>query len=280
MKLGAHASAWYKQWNDSALPAIDQVKALGLDFIEIPLMNLDDINVKSTRKKLQDARLEAITSTLITNANHDITSSDPKIRAYGIEYLKQCVQYTSEMGANFFTGVIYALHLKPHTERPSNDIMQMVADILKEVAQYANDLGVTLGIEPINRYETFLVNTCEQAVMLKKLIAEPNVKIHLDTYHMNIEEKKLDAAVRFAGEDLHHIHLNENDWGIPGSGHVDWDGIFRVLSEMKYQGYASLECVVDFQGSFVWRQLAPNNRTLVEQGVRFMQDMRNRYFFV
>jgi D-psicose/D-tagatose/L-ribulose 3-epimerase len=277
MKLGVHASAWCERWDDSALYTIDRVKDMGLDFIEIPLMNLDGINVNTTKRKLQDADLEVVTSTLITNEKHDITSDDPKIRRAGTDYLKQCVKYSSEIGASLFTGVIYALHLKSLPKRPTDDLLQMVAEILKEVAQYASDRGVTIGIEPINRYETFLINTCSQALTLKRMIGEPNVIIHLDTYHMNMEEKNLEAAVRDAGEDLGHIHLNENDWGIPGTGHIEWNGIFRALSDLEYQGYASLECVVDFQGNFVWRQLAPDSQTLVEQGVKFMKDMRKMY---
>lgn len=278
MKLGIHAMAWCKNWDNTALYTIDRVKAMGLDFIEIPLISLEGFDVKATRDKLRAAGLEAVTSTLIINPEHDITNFDPKVRAAGTDYLKQCVQYTSEIGANFFSGVIYGLHLKSHPARPSEELIQMVAVQLKEVARYAGELGVTIGIEPINRHETFMVNTCKQALALKHMIGEPNVKIHLDTYHMNIEEKSLAGAVRDAGKDLGHIHLNENDWGIPGTGHLDWDGVFRALREIDYKGYASLECVIDFEGGGVWRQLAPDSATFVEEGIRFLAEKRENYW--
>lgn len=277
MKLGMHASAWCGQWNDSALFAIDEVKKLGLDFIEIPLTKPEGVHTGNTRAKLQEAGLEAVTSALIVNPGHDITSGDPKIREAGTEFLKQCVRYTSEIGASLFTGVIYALHMKMHPDRPSGELLQLVAGVLKEVAQYAGTLGVSIGLEPINRYETFVVNTCGQALALKEMIGEPNVFVHLDTYHMNMEEKNLSGAILQAGKDLAHIHLNENDWGIPGTGHMDWEGIFQALRELDYKGYASLECVVESRGGYVWRELAPDNRTLTEEGIKFLKGMKRKY---
>jgi D-psicose/D-tagatose/L-ribulose 3-epimerase len=112
---------------------------------------------------------------------------------------------------------------------------------LREVARYAGSLGVTVGIEPVNRYETYLVNTSEQALTLKRMIDEPNVKVHLDTYHMNIEEKSFYDAVKLAGEDLIHLHLCEN------------------------------------MNTWVWRQLAPDGDTLVREGVAFIREMQAKY---
>lgn len=278
MKLGMHASAWCDQWNNDALHAIDEVKKLGLDFIEIPLTKLDQIETGITFRKLQEAGLEVVTSALITNPAHDITSDDAAIRDAGIEYLKQCVRYTKEMGGTFFTGVIYGLHMKMNPDRPSDGLLRTTAAVLKEVARYAAGMGITIGIEPINRYETFLINTCGQALSFMRLIDEPNMRIHLDTYHMNVEEKSMKESILLAGTDLGHIHLNENDWGIPGTGHIDWHGIFETLSKLQYNGYASLECVVESRGGYVWRELAPDSETLVREGIRFLGDMRNQYF--
>lgn len=280
MKLGMHASAWSGEWNESALYAIDEVKKLNLDFIEIPLTKHEGVNPLATAKKLREAGLEAVTSALITNPAQDITSGDPRIRDAGASFLKECVRLTGEMGATFFGGVIYALHMKMHPDRPSEALLRMIADVLKDVAQYAGSLGITLGIEPINRYETFVLNTCEQALALIDMIGEPNVKVHLDTYHMNMEEKQMKSVICRAGASLGHIHLNENDWGIPGTGHTDWNGIFEALRDSRYEGYASLECVVESRGGYVWRQLAQDNRTLTEEGIAFLSKMRRKYFSI
>ncbi len=132
----------------------------------------------------------------------------------------------------------------------------------------------------VNRYETYLINTCEQARRLKEMIDQPNVKIHLDTYHMNIEEKSFYDATKLAGEDLIHYHLCENDRGVPGTGTVDWDGIFKALGEMNYQGYAALESFVDCtdnMNTWVWRQLAEDGETLVREGTAFIRQMQTKH---
>jgi D-psicose/D-tagatose/L-ribulose 3-epimerase len=279
MKLGIHAYAWCSQWSNDTLDLIDRVKRLGLDFIEIPLMCLDTLDAPAVKNRLKHTGLESCTSTVLLG-DTDITSDDPAIRAKGIDYLKKCVRATHAIGATSFSGVIYSRHVKPATRRPTDETWKWAADALREVADTAAPLGVTLGLEPVNRYETYLVNTCEQARRLKALIGRDNIRIHLDTYHMNIEEKSFYQATKLAGADLIHYHLCENDRGIPGTGLVDWDGIFQALGEMNYQGYAALESFVDCtdnMNTWVWRQLAPNGDTLVREGVAFIRSMQKKH---
>lgn len=277
MKLGVHAYAWCSEWSNNSLDAIDKAKALGLDFIEIPLMNLELFDAEAIRSKLQATGLEAVTSTLLLDESMDITSESEEIRQNGINYLKACVRAAKSIHADLFTGVIYSLFSKKSAQRPEEQIWHYSADALREVAVYAQDLGVQIGLEPINRYETYLINTCEQALRLKEMIGQPNVKIHLDTYHMNIEEKSFYEATKLAGQELIHFHFNENDWGIPGTGNVQWDEIFKALSENQYQGYASIESVVDFHGNHVWRQLAPDGDTLAREGIKFIKKMKQKH---
>lgn len=279
MKLGIHAYAWCSKWSNDSLHLIDRVKQLGLDFIEIPLMALDAFDARATRERLQNVGLEAVTSTVLL-PGHDLTSDDPQERSNGIAYLKECVRAAHAIGAPLLTGVIYAEHAKPAVRRPTEQTWQLAADGLREVAQFALEHGVTLGIEAVNRYETYLVNTCEQALRLKQMIDMPNVKIHLDSYHMNIEEKNMYDATKLAGSDLVHYHLCENDRGVPGTGLVDWDGIFRALGEMRYGGYAAMESFVDItdnMNTWVWRQLAPSGDALLQSGIAFFGGMMHKY---
>ncbi len=279
MKLGIHAYAWCAQWSNDTLPLIDRVKQLGMDFIEIPLMCLETFDAVAVRARLEQVGLGAVTSTVLLG-DTDITSDDPAIRANGVAYLCACVRATAEIGARSFSGVIYSQHVKQLPARPEERHWHYSAECLREVAREAADLGVAIGLEPVNRYETCLVNTCEQAVRLKEMIGEPNVKIHLDTYHMNIEEKDFYEATMRAGRDLLHYHLCENDRGIPGTGLVDWDGIFTALAEINYQGNAALESFVECTGNmntWVWRQLAPDGDTLLREGVAFIRRKQQEY---
>jgi D-psicose/D-tagatose/L-ribulose 3-epimerase len=279
MKLGIHAYAWCSEWSNDTLDLIDRVKSLGLDFIELPLMALESFDTKAVTKRLQEVGIEACTSTVLLN-DTDITSDDPEIRRKGVEYLKACVKATSEIGATNFSGVIYSKHVKSLNHRPTEKDWNYSAEALREVGEYAATLNVNVGIEPVNRYETYLINTGAQALKLKEMIGLDNIKVHLDTYHMNIEEKDFCTATVNAGDDLIHFHLCENDRGIPGTGTVDWDGVFKGLSEINYKGYAALESFVDAtdkMNTWVWRQLAPDGDTLVREGITFIKGKMKAY---
>ncbi len=279
MKLGIHAYAYCSQWSNETLYIIDRAKELGLDFIEIPLMVLEDFDTKAVSERLKKVGLAIVTSTVISE-DTDITSNNSDIRAKGVEYLKACVKATYDVGGTSLSGVIYSQHSKATRDRPTEKTWEYSAECLKEVAQYAKTLGVLIGLEPVNRYETYLVNTCEQALKLIDMIDEDNLRIHLDTYHMNIEEKSFYEATKLAGDKLIHYHLCENDRGIPGTGLVDWDGIFKALSEINYQGYAALESFVDMSdnmNTWVWRQLAPSGDVLIRKGAAFIRNMQKKY---
>ena len=279
MKLGIHAYAWCSQWSNDTLDLIDKVKNLGMDFIEIPLMCLETFDASAVKERLDQVGLDSVTSTVLLN-DTDITSPEASVRAKGVEYLENCVKATAAIGATSFSGVIYSEHVRQTASRPDETLWQHSADALRPVAKLAKELGVLIGLEPVNRYETCLINTCEQAHRLKQMIGEDNVKIHLDTYHMNIEEKSFYEATKLAGNDLIHYHLCENDRGIPGTGLVDWDGIFKALAEINYQGNAALESFVDCtdnMNTWVWRQLAPDGDTLLKQGVDFIRGKQKEY---
>lgn len=279
MKLGIHAYAWCSKWSNETLDLIDRTKSLDLDFIEIPLMVLDAFDVQAVRRRLGDVGLEACTSTVLLEG-YDITSEDPKVRHRGIAYLKKCVKATSDIGATNLSGVIYSQHVKPAKRRPDQRTWELAAECLREVAGYAKDYGVLIGLEPVNRYESYLVNTAEQAVSLIEMIGESGVMIHLDTYHMNIEEKGFYDPVKLAGRHLMHLHLCENDRGIPGTGHIDWDELFEALGELQYNGYAAMESFVDAtdnMNTWTWRQLAESGDVLIREGRDFLRTKMRQY---
>ncbi len=279
MKLGIHAYAWTSEWSNETLDLIDRVKSMGLDFIEIPLMRLDRFDAAAVRGRLEAAELDAVTSSALP-LECDVTSDDPAVRARGREYLKACVRATAAIGARSFSGVIYSAHARALSRRPGGDDWRHAAEALVEAGELAEAEGVIIGIEPVNRYETFLVNTCSQALRLKEMTALDCVKIHLDTYHMNIEEKSFYDATVLAGDDLIHYHLCENDRGIPGTGLVDWDGVFSGLADIGYTGNAALESFVDItdnMNTWVWRQLAADGDTLLSEGIAFIRSMQEKY---
>ncbi len=281
MKLGIHAMAWTNHWTNDNLGLIDRAQSLGLDFIEIPLMGLGDIDAQAIHKRVSGLGFDVVTSTVLS-ATTDLAAEDPAIRAAGKELLIRCVDATAGMGARQLSGVIYSEHGRRPPFRPAERHWSWAAEGLRQVADHAAGLGVSIAVEPVNRYETFLVNTAAQAVTVCDMIDRPNVGIHLDTYHMNIEEKRWDEPFRQAGARLCHIHLCENDRGIPGTGLVDWDTLFATLGEMQYDGYAGMESFIDISddmrtGTPVWRDLAPSGDELVREGLRFLRGVAVRH---
>ena len=282
LRYAVHAYSWTDSWSNECLSIIDHVKDLGFDLIEIPLMELEKVDPVACRKRLESVDLDVCCSVVLSDRT-DITSPDPSVRRAGVEFLKGCVDATYGMGAGVLSGVIYSpLGFFPE-EVPSEKHWERSAEALREVARYGEDHGLTLGLEPVNRYETFLVNTCDQALRLREMIGLDNVKIHLDAYHMNIEEDDFYTPTLKAGPYLCHYHLSESHRGIPGKGVVDWDGIYRGLADSGYDGVVGLESFVQASDAMsgathVWRKLAPDSDTLVTEGLRFLKNVEAKYF--
>jgi len=275
MRLGIHAMAWTNHWSNDSLGLIDRAKGLGLDFLEIPLMAIDDIDPPAIHARIEAANFDVVTSTVLSPST-DLTADDPATRAAGLTYLLRCVDATAAMGAHQLSGVIYSEIGRKPPFRAGERHWSWVVEGLRQVADHAASKQVTIGIEPVNRYESFMINTAEQGVRLCKLIDRPNVAVHLDTYHMNIEERSWEEPVRLAAPLLCHFHLCENDRGIPGSGLVDWDALFGAMAAIGYTGYAGLESFIDVSDDMrpatpVWRDLAPDGDTLVREGLRFLR---------
>ena len=281
MKLGIHAYAWTNHWDSSQLPLFDRAARMGLDLLEVPLMAIDDVDPAAIRAAAAAAGIGVVTSTVLDQRT-DVTSSSSDVREAGVTYLKRCVDAVHGMGADLLSGVIYVWHGKRPDQRPDEADWAHAADCLRAVAEYATPAGVALGLEPVNRYESCLLNTGEQALQLIERIGMPNVRVHLDTYHMNVEEKDWRTPVIAAGSQLGHLHLCENDRGIPGTGLVQWDVLFGALKEIGYQGYGAMESFFSVSddmrsGTCIWRDLAPDGDTLVSEGLRFLKAMVAKY---
>lgn len=281
LRYAVHAYAWTTQWSNDTLDLIDHAKALGFDLIEIPLMDLDLVDPARIRERAEAVGIGVCTSTACSAAA-DPTSDDAHVRREAVQYLRRCVEAAAEMGANTFSGVIYSAIGGRISGFPAQAHWDRAATALRDAARHGQALGVTLGIEPINRYETFLVNTCEQALRLREMVAEPNVAVHLDAYHMNIEEDGFYAPTKAAAPYLCHYHLSESHRGTPGTGTVDWDGIYRALAETGYAGVVGLESFCQVSPSMaaatcIWRELAPSSDQLLTDGLVFLKGLETQY---
>lgn len=237
--VGVHALVWVGSWGEEkARFATEQAAATGYNRLEIPLL-LWDMDAAMTKPLLQANGL-AMTGNLFLTAETDITSPDPDVVAAGERRLLEGVQVVESVGGDYMCGTMYSMlgkYAHPATEAGR----QQSADVLRRVADRAADAGITLGLELCNRYETNLLNTAAQALSLIDVIDRPNVTVHLDTYHMSIEETDMVAPVLRCGDRLGYVHIGESHRGYLGTGNVDFVEFFRALAHIGYTGPVTFE---------------------------------------
>jgi D-psicose/D-tagatose/L-ribulose 3-epimerase len=275
-----HPLAWTSRWSNASLDLIGRARELGFDMIEIPLLELDLVDPAAIRRRALDEGMQVCASTAC-DETHDPTSEDPAIRRQAREFLKRCIDMTAEMGGTVFTGVTYSAIGRRLNQMPDQRYWQWSAEVLKEAARHARPAGVTVGLEAINRYETFLVNTCNQALQLRELIDEPNIGIHLDAYHMNIEEDDFYSPTLKAAPYLCHYHMSESHRGVPGGGRVDWEQIYRALNDANYCGSVGMESFVEIvpamqAASCMWRKMANSSDQLLSDGLKYLRKVHER----
>jgi D-psicose/D-tagatose/L-ribulose 3-epimerase len=277
ISYAVHAYAWTSSWSNQDLPILDRAAGLGLDSVEIPLMELDAVDPVAIRERAERAGVGLVTSVACAD-DTDPSSEEDSVREAAREFLLGCVDATAAMGASVFTGVTYSALGRRLDRRPTRADSERAAEVMRDVARHAAQRGVTLGIEPVNRYESFLINTAAQALSLLELIDESNVGIHLDAYHMNIEEDDFRAPVELVAEHLVHFHLSESHRGIPGRGTVDWEAIMGALSDAGYGGHVGLESFAEVADAMrgatcIWRDLAPSSDELVREGLAYLKGL-------
>ena len=278
MRFGAHAFVWTADWNkESAEAAIRSAASQKLDFIEIPLLRPEELDVRTTVALLHTYGLSVTASLGLPK-----TAALPGNPKAAKSFLERALQTAHELGSPVLTGVIYGTLGELSGHPPSDRELDVLAKTLREVAHQADMLGMRLGIEPVNRYETYLVNLASQGLALIEAIGATNVFLHLDTYHMNIEEKGFREPIVQAGKRLGYIHLSESDRGTPGSGNVHWDDVFSGLREIGYQGDLVMESFVALnpdiaRATCIWRPVASDPDRLVQDGLSFLKGEADLY---
>lgn len=236
--LGVHARLWAPDWSPaSAEFAISASAAAGYDFIEIPVDDSADLAL--TSRLLGEHALGVVVS-LALGREDDINSVDPDTTARGERRLRDAVQFARELGARYIGGVTFGAMTKYH-QLPSPEARDNSLTILGRVATVAQDYGISLGVEYVNRYESNLLNTAAQTLAYVTDLGAPNVLIHMDTFHAAMEEVSLPAAVADAGGMLGYIHASENHRGLLGSGSTPWPEFFDALVRADYRGPLTFE---------------------------------------
>ncbi|MCP2032163.1 D-psicose/D-tagatose/L-ribulose 3-epimerase [Okibacterium sp. HSC-33S16] len=239
-KLGVHALVFTGGTGpDDVALAVNQAQTAGYDILELSLHDAKNIDTAAAKSALTDAGLDIVCSRGLA-FDADISSDDPAVVAKGADLLHYSLQVTHDLGGTLLTGALYSAlgkygHALTATGRSN------VVSVLTELAQEARTKGMTLGLEICNRYETNVINTASEALTLADDIGEDNVLIHLDSYHMNIEEDNFVRPVLLVGDRLGYVHIGENHRGYLGSGHLDFTSFFQALAEINYTGSITFE---------------------------------------
>ena len=273
-KYGVELLLWTDTFRRDSIPLIGHAKSLGFDGVEIHLRYPDELPVKEVREALREHGMEANFAVILTE-EYNCLSDDPAVRERSLDYFKRCIDVAYSIAGSgcLIGGVNYApagyISGKPRTEEE----WERSVTNFRLAAQYAGEKGITLAAEPINRFETYFLNTAADAVAFCKDVGEPNAKVHLDTFHMIREEKDFYQAIVDTGPYLGMLHACENDRGTPGTGLVRWDDIFRGLHDVDYRGWIVIESFVPDNEKLarvcaVWRQFAPSADHLAGEGLK------------
>jgi D-psicose/D-tagatose/L-ribulose 3-epimerase len=224
-----------------------QMSRLGYDFVELLVPEPGELDLKETRDALDAAGLGVVLAARV-NLQRNLSSDDPAAHQSGIDYLKYAAGCAVALGATIVGGPLTGNPLvfagrppQPVAEEERLARKARCITGLKQAALHAADLGVVLAVEPLNRFESDVLCTTQQAIELLDAVDHPAVKLMLDTFHMHMEEASIAEAIRLGGERVVHFQANENHRGFPGTGATDWVEVFRALHDVGYQGPISLE---------------------------------------
>ncbi len=274
MQFGASTFIWVSPFSNKTLDLIDRVKAFGFDLIELCLEDPDTIDLSAIRTRLAKADL-GVSICGAFGPNRDLSSENETVQKAGLSYLRRCADFAQALGSPFVSGPMYAAvgntRLLDADARRAQ--WKRSAANLKVAAAYAAERSVKLAIEPLNRFETDLVNTVDQALRMVDEIAADNVGLLLDTFHMNIEEKDIPAAIHRAAGRIIEFHACSNDRGTPGEDHLPWNAIAGALREARYDGPVVIEAFTPevreiARAVSIWRPLAKSQDCLARDGLK------------
>ncbi|VTR97375.1 Xylose isomerase domain-containing protein TIM barrel OS=Planctomyces brasiliensis (strain ATCC 49424 / DSM 5305 / JCM 21570 / NBRC 103401 / IFAM 1448) GN=Plabr_0077 PE=4 SV=1: AP_endonuc_2 [Gemmata massiliana] len=276
MKLGMNLLLWTGQVTAEHFPLLAKLKAAGFDGVELPVFGGAPSDYKPVRAELDRLGLKCTTVTILTKETN-AASPDAATRQKAVEWLKTVVEINHVLGAETVCGPYHSAIGEFTGTGPTADEKKHSADVLRQVAEFAKQANLMMAVEYLNRFECYLINTAAQAVELVKMVDHPNLRTMYDSFHAHIEEKDPAAAIRTIAPVLAHVHISENDRGIPGTGQVNWDDTFGALADIKYDGWMTIEsfgrALPDIAAATkVWRDLFPTAEDVYTKGIKFIKE--------
>jgi D-psicose/D-tagatose/L-ribulose 3-epimerase len=280
MQLGVNAWVWTSPVNTDEFGKLaPKVKQMGFDLIEFGIESTSDLDYARAATIARDNGL-GVSVCAAMGPDRDLIHTDGSIRDNGMSYVRHCIDAAKTVGAANVVGPLYSAvgRTWQSTDEERKKDTDLLVDQLKKLSAYAGDQGVTLCVEPLNRFETSFMNLSQQAIEVVDRVGHPACGILLDTFHMNIEERSVGDAIRAAGKRLKHLHGCENDRGAPGSGHVPWNEVRDALKDVKYDGPVVIESFTSkvktiARAAAIWRSFSPTQDALAADGLKFLRKL-------
>ncbi|MBV8866349.1 MAG: sugar phosphate isomerase/epimerase [Acidobacteriaceae bacterium] len=275
VKFGVNTFIWSSRFDRSNFHLLDSIRDAGFDGIELPLIHPSDLADPEVRRAIERSQL-ACTFCAVLPAHLSCISDDPEVRKKTRMHLVDCIKTAAQFGSPLIAGPLYSpVGFLPGRRRTEEEYRRAV-DVFQSLQATLEEAEATLAIEPLNRFETFFLNTVSDTVAFCAAIGNPRIGILFDTFHANIEEKDIAHACKAAGAHLKHVHVSENDRGVPGTGHVCWEKLFLTLRELNYDSWLTIEsfgfALPELSAAAsIWRDLAPTPDTIAFEGVKFLK---------
>lgn len=276
MKFGMNLLLWTGSVTSEHFPLLAKLKEAGFDGVELPVFGGAPADYKPIRAELDKNGLKCTTVTILT-AETNAVSPDVAVRQKAVEWLKTVVDINHVLGAETVCGPYHSALGAFSGSGPTADEKKRSADVLRQMAEHAKAANLMLGVEYLNRFECYLLNTAAAARELVEMVGHPNFRTMYDSFHAHIEEKDPAAAIRTVAPVLAHVHISENDRGTPGTGQVNWNATFDTLQEVGYDGWMVIEAfgraLPDLAAATrIWRDLFPSPEDVYTKGLAFMKE--------
>jgi D-psicose/D-tagatose/L-ribulose 3-epimerase len=277
MKYGINTYIWTAEFGPADFHLLPEIKAHGFDGIEVAVFRPAEFAAAAIRRAADSEGLErTVASALIRGLS--LISDDADVRRRTVQHIRDSIRAVADAGARLMIGPLYSPVGELPGRRRTADEWQRAIDGFQSIAGTLVENDVTLAIEPLNRFETYFLNTAADGVALCDAIGHPSVGLLFDTFHANIEEKNVAAALRLVSPHLKHVHTCENDRGIPGSGHVDWPAVFQAIRDVKYDGWLMIESFGFTLGDLsaaaaIWRDIEKTPESIAWDGITFLKRM-------
>lgn len=278
IKFGVSTWVWTSPFNTDSVSLFPKIKEMGFDVVEIPVEDPEVIDGKKVKEALDEHGLEALVCGAF-GPGRDFTNDDPAVHRQCFDYMDALMDLCTQWDIDFVAGPMYSAVGKARLVPPEQKKREweLAVTNLRKVAGKAADKGLQLAIEPLNRFESDLINTTADARRLVDDIDHPAAKIMVDGFHMSIEEHDLEEAIKIAGDDLIHVQTSENYRGTPGTGQTNWDSFRRGLQAIDYNGVVSIESFTSDNQELadavcIWRPLAEDQDELARNGLSFLKE--------